>query len=231
MKSLKINLLSLIIASLFMTCTAVMAQDDIIWIGDDYSGEIGNVVEIEVMMSNPRTSVSDFSLQVTFDRAWFSYDSFAKGTLTNTWADFTVELLEPGTISIAGNDPFSPIPSGSSGSLVKLSLEVICPDCEEDDTTILGVGRFSGDIDRFEAQDGLFTYGLPACLNHGDVNLDGEVTSTDAQLAFFIVLGTYSPEYEEWCAADCLGTGEVTAADAQAIFFVVLGLGDCADSL
>ena len=69
------------------------------------------------------------------------------------------------------------------------------------------------------------------CVNHGDVNLDGTITAADAQLAFFIVLGTYSPTFEEECAADCNGDGEVTAADAQAIFLVVLGLGDCADPL
>jgi formylglycine-generating enzyme required for sulfatase activity len=70
-----------------------------------------------------------------------------------------------------------------------------------------------------------------ACINHGDVNLDGTVTAADAQQAFYIVLGLYSPTYEEECAADCNGDGSVTAADAQAIFLVVLGLGDCADPL
>jgi formylglycine-generating enzyme required for sulfatase activity len=69
------------------------------------------------------------------------------------------------------------------------------------------------------------------CINHGDVNLDGAITAADAQLAFFIVLGTYSPTYEEECAADCNGDGDITAADAQAIFLAVLGLGDCADPL
>ncbi len=69
------------------------------------------------------------------------------------------------------------------------------------------------------------------CVNHGDVNLDGQLTAADAQLAFFIVLGTYSPSYEEECAADCNGDGSVTAADAQAIFLTVLGSGTCVDPL
>jgi hypothetical protein len=69
------------------------------------------------------------------------------------------------------------------------------------------------------------------CVNHGDANLDGVISAGDAQLAFFIVLGAYSPTYEEECAADCNGDGLVTAADAQAIFLVVIGSGDCADPL
>jgi hypothetical protein len=45
------------------------------------------------------------------------------------------------------------------------------------------------------------------CFNHGDVNLDGEITATDAQLAFFIVLELFTPTYEQACAADCNGDG------------------------
>ena len=69
------------------------------------------------------------------------------------------------------------------------------------------------------------------CINHGDVNLDGLLTAADAQLAFFITLGQYSPTYEEECAADCNGSGSVTSADAQMIFLTVLGTGECEDSL
>jgi hypothetical protein len=70
-----------------------------------------------------------------------------------------------------------------------------------------------------------------SCINHGDVNLDGVITATDAQLAFLITLGQYSPTYEEGCAADCNSDGIVSAADAQAIFMTVLGMSACADPL
>ncbi len=69
----------------------------------------------------------------------------------------------------------------------------------------------------------------PPCLNHGDVNLDGELTAADAQLAFQIVLGTFTPTYEQECAADCNGDGIVTATDAQLIFLTVLGTATCVD--
>jgi len=67
------------------------------------------------------------------------------------------------------------------------------------------------------------------CINNGDSNLDGSYTAGDAQLAFQMVLGIYTPTYEESCAADCNGDGSLTAADAQAIFLKVLGASGCAD--
>ncbi len=70
----------------------------------------------------------------------------------------------------------------------------------------------------------------PVCIHHGDVNLDGELTSEDAQIAFYIAMGSTQPSEEERCAADCNGDGEVTAGDAQLIFMAVLGMADCVDS-
>ncbi|HPQ41509.1 MAG TPA: dockerin type I repeat-containing protein [bacterium] len=71
----------------------------------------------------------------------------------------------------------------------------------------------------------------PPCFHTGDVNFSGGLTATDAQLAFFIVLGTFTPTWDEWCAADCNGSGSVTAADAQQIFYSVMGTDTCADPL
>lgn len=72
----------------------------------------------------------------------------------------------------------------------------------------------------------------PVCLHHGDVNGDGVLTSSDAQTAFSIAIGTVAPTYEEACAADCDGGGTVTAGDAQTIFMSVLGMGEgCVDPL
>ncbi len=69
------------------------------------------------------------------------------------------------------------------------------------------------------------------CINHGDVNLDGEITAADAQGAFLIVLGIFIPTWQEECAADCNGDGNVTAADAQRIFLTALGAESCEDPL
>ncbi|MBN1297941.1 hypothetical protein JXA80_14280 [bacterium] len=71
--------------------------------------------------------------------------------------------------------------------------------------------------------------GLTECINSGDVDANGSLTANDAQLAFFITLGLYSPTAVEGCAADCDGNQSVTAGDAQSIFFAVLGIGSCVD--
>jgi chitinase len=67
------------------------------------------------------------------------------------------------------------------------------------------------------------------CLNHGDVNFDGNLTAYDAQMAFMIALGLHTPTFEEECAADCNGDGVVTAGDAQLIFYSALGMDECVD--
>lgn len=71
----------------------------------------------------------------------------------------------------------------------------------------------------------------PFCVNSGDVNLDGELTSSDAQSAFYIVLGLFTPTPIEFCAAYCNADLNVTAGDAQLIFLAVLGLGNCDDPI
>ncbi len=71
----------------------------------------------------------------------------------------------------------------------------------------------------------------PPCINNGDVNNDGFVTSGDAQLAFQIALSMYSPDYGENCRANCNGIEPVTSGDAQAIFKTALSMGSCADPL
>lgn len=69
------------------------------------------------------------------------------------------------------------------------------------------------------------------CVNNGDVNNDGTLSSNDAQLAFQIALGTFTPTFEEACAADCNGDDEISSADAQQIFMAALGSAACADPL
>jgi len=71
--------------------------------------------------------------------------------------------------------------------------------------------------------------GILSCLNHGDVDFGGTLTAGDAQTAFEISIGTYTPTDQEFCAADCNGNESVTAGDAQTIFLGALGLANCVD--
>ncbi|MCD4654598.1 PKD domain-containing protein [bacterium] len=52
----------------------------------------------------------------------------------------------------------------------------------------------------------------------GDVNNDGMITASDAQLCFQIILGLYSPTPGEEYRADANEDGQVTSNDAQIIF-------------
>jgi len=91
----------------------------------------------------------------------------------------------------------------------------------------------SGNQDTYTAplhEDGTPTP-TPPCINNGDVNMTGEITAGDAQLAFQIALGAYTAAYEEACAADCNGDEDVTAEDAQIIFLTALGSHNCVDPL
>jgi len=69
------------------------------------------------------------------------------------------------------------------------------------------------------------------CLNTGDVDLNGNITANDSQLVFYIVLGLFTPTYEQECAADCNGDGNITASDSQTVFMSILGLDSCVDPL
>ena len=71
----------------------------------------------------------------------------------------------------------------------------------------------------------------PDCFNHGDVDFNESLTAGDAQMTFNIVLGMYSPTYEEGCAANCNGDLSITAGDAQNIFNSVLGTASCVDPI
>ena len=91
-------------------------------------------------------------------------------------------------------------------------------------TNVFRVEQFGADY------PGFIGTGLePECLHHGDGNLDGAITAVDAQAAFFIVLGSLTPLFEEACAADCDGNDSITAGDAQSIFNAVLGTSTCVD--
>ena len=69
------------------------------------------------------------------------------------------------------------------------------------------------------------------CVNNGDVNNDGIISNSDAQLAFLFAIGTLTPTFEEACAADCNGDDQITSVDAQLIFMTALGCETCADPL
>jgi len=86
-------------------------------------------------------------------------------------------------------------------------------------------------LSAFTASPPLSTPTAEQCVHDGDVDSSGMLTAGDAQTAFFIVLGIYTPNYNEECSADCNDDGIVTSGDAQLIFLAALGMDECVDPL
>lgn len=74
------------------------------------------------------------------------------------------------------------------------------------------------------------TPGSP-CIHDGDVNMDGVISSEDAQQAFGIAIGAITPTPEQFCAADCDGNGVISAGDAQKIFYTIFAMDTCVDPI
>nr|HPQ40774.1 hypothetical protein [bacterium] len=69
-------------------------------------------------------------------------------------------------------------------------------------------------------------------FNDGDVDGNKIHTPQDAQWTFMIYLGSLTPSYRQYHAADCAGDGDVTPADALCIWESYLHLGcTCADEI
>lgn len=132
------------------------------------------------------------------------------------------------------------------------SLYVLSPDCSNATTNcVIGVDDYYGgtaetfSVELFTGyayylivdspdtyESGMFTLLIEQpCIHNGDVNQDGSYSAGDAQMAFYIALGLYTPTFIEQCAADCNNDNDVTAGDAQIIFGAALGLDSCAEPL
>ncbi|MBN1880303.1 right-handed parallel beta-helix repeat-containing protein [bacterium] len=177
-----------------------------IWIGTDYGVHNYNT-------SNP--------MDMDYDCIWTTPGNTLvhwNGVHYATLAEFTAATgqepngyaIEPEFVNIGNYDyrltRYHPL----------VDAGVLIPGINDDD--YIGNGP---DIGAFEAAN---------CCPDGDVDQSGVITAGDAQLAFLIALGLYSPTVVEECSADCNGNGDITAGDAQAIFLVVLGLGSCSAS-
>ncbi len=60
------------------------------------------------------------------------------------------------------------------------------------------------------------------CIHNADVDGNGTVTAGDAQMTFFIALGTLVPSDEMACAADVNSDSTISVGDAQKVFILSL---------
>ncbi len=216
-------------------------SNDLIWVADAF-GCNGYSVFVDIMIDNQDTIVDAFTFHLGYDTSMLSYVSCTEGDLNPGWSMFSCNEATSGDITISGFTGSTGIVSGSYGSFVRLTFDVACSGCINGDNSDLIISEMMDDLVGFAAGDGQFTYdcsmtptptpqSTPNCIHDGDVTMDGNISAGDAQLAFNIALATYSPTFEEECAADCNNDGSVSAGDAQAIFNAALGTGSCADPI
>jgi hypothetical protein len=191
-------------------------------------GQLGELVEIEIMLRDTPVPVDAFSLEVQYDAGMLAFAPTDEACgLTAGWGELdAADSQPPGVITIEGIDAAA-IPPGSLGCIARLTFEVICPDCVEGEASPLVPRSLGGDLAGIGICCGTFMYGHgAACPADGDVDENGVLTPGDAQCAFRIFLhaqtvpsGCDVPEWDCEIAASDVNCNEVvTPGDALAIF-------------
>lgn len=204
----------------------LFTQHDAEWIGNNLPGET-NILIFNNGTSTLGSSIIEIVPPIDTDGCYFYGDPF--GPSTPVWSysadppDSFYARRVSGSQRLADGNTL--ICNGPVGYFF-----TVTPECEiiwdyDLGLNVFRVEQYSADYPGF-----IGTELEPDCLNTGDINQDGSLTSIDAQTVFYFVLGIYIPSYQEECAADCDGNGIITAADSQRIFNAVLGLIDgCVD--
>ena len=180
-----------------------VSSNDLIWVVNA-SGRNGNSIFVDVMIDNQDTNVDAFTFHMGYDTSMLSYLSCTEGDLNPGWNMFSCNEASSGDITISGFTGATGILSGSYGSFVRLTFDVVCGACTNGDTGDLILSGLLDDCQGSMQRDGLFTYdctitptptpqATPNCIHDGDVTLDGNISAGDAQLAFNIALEVLFP--------------------------------------
>jgi len=182
-------------------------------------GRQGDVVVVDVGLQESSAAVDAFGLDVGYDTSLLRYIGCAKGSLTASWVVLEGSENTPGVVTVGGFG-LTPIPVGTTGSVARLSFEVV--GCEEPAESRFVVGNFVDDMEGMEYCCGRFT--CKVYRHNGDVNDDGEVTPGDALCAFQAYLSDPVPppppcDAPGWdVRADVNCDGMITPGDALCIF-------------
>jgi len=155
--------------------------------------------------------------------------SCTPGDLDPGWELFNCNDPVPGQVRAAGYAFPGTIPAGSNGVLTTIEFQVTCTGCIGGEQCQVFFSHLQDDLAGWALQNATFT-NTCNCVKNGDVTGDGIISAGDAQLAFHIVVGVFTPTFHQNCAADCNDDGIVSASDAQQIFGVIFG-GSCMDPL
>ncbi len=140
---------------------AGLSRGNDIWL-EDFAGCGGETIEVDVMISNPDTPVDAFGFYISYCADKLAFVGCAPGDLDPGWTMFGCNDSVAGEIRAAGFIVPGGVPAGSSGSLVKLTFQVVCQSCNNGDTCLLEFSQLSGDLEGWNPQSGTFTYSCPS---------------------------------------------------------------------
>ncbi len=191
----------------------------------DAQGRVNDRVSVDVDLQVAATDIDAFALTLSYDTSILSFvpGSSTCTELTEGWLVCDATETTPGTINIGGLNT-TPIPMNSTGTIARLSFDVVCASCADGQVSELTVTELLDDLQGMLSCCGQFTYG-EFCEQNGDVNDDGVLSPGDAQCAFEMFFNNQqvTPECDgagncETRAADVNCDGQVTPGDALSIF-------------
>lgn len=119
------------------------------------AAETSETVSIPVTIHQAPNAVWALGIDLSFDPQVLQFtESFTRGDLVLDWPFFGVNLLEPGKLRIAGFSVFDSIPEGQSGTIVVLTFEVVCADCDPGSVFPIVPHRLTDSIAEWDACSG-----------------------------------------------------------------------------
>jgi len=105
------------------------------------------IVTIPVRIKGNIQEIKAFGLELTYDTTMFEYQSVSKGDKTGDWISVDGNEVSSGTVRIGGfAGSAAPIPKGSVGSIVIVTLKVTCSGCDDGRQSQICIQYFTDDI-------------------------------------------------------------------------------------
>jgi hypothetical protein len=183
-------------------------------------GKIGDEVKIPVRIQNSPNELFALGLEVTYMPSVLEYTGFERGDLVDSFTMFDVKIAGSGRLRAGGLTTADGIPQGASGCVVLLKFKV--KGGMEGGCYPLSLANLRDDFTSFSSSHGCFC--IHSC--NGDLNGDGDVTPSDAFIAFQCYL-TADPSCPD--CADVNQDGTVSSSDALCIFKRYMGAVSCLD--
>ncbi|MFN8180014.1 MAG: choice-of-anchor D domain-containing protein [bacterium] len=174
---------------------------------------------LDVALAGAPRAIQSFGFQLTYDAHHLVFLDSTKAEGLSAGFVVLAQQNEPGRLTCGGFGT-TPIPSGSTGTLVRLKFNAPCDTCAAGSTSEIRV------IEPIEDLAGVrpccSTLTIAECpFGDGDVNSDGALTANDALCALKIFLNGQILPADAVCQAP--GSCEVEAADANCDSLVTPG--------